>query len=173
MAWSCGNTTKTNENVDKIKVIEEKITMELLSNQRAKLEKELSLLKDMRAKKGKSSAIFHLKDKVIGKKKVAQEATTMKHPKTKIELTRTKDIKEASINYCVDLLTNRKPKAGYEEDILLKNRIREVRMEEVIENDVVFNKSIFNKSLQELKKKNKKKYEFIINGGNSLKDAIF
>ena len=84
MAGSCGNTTKTNENVDKIKVIEEKITMELISNQRPK---------------------------------------------------------EASINYCVDLLTNRTPKAGYEEDILLKNSIHEVRLEKVIENNVVFNKS--------------------------------
>ena len=84
-----------------------------MSNQRLKLEKEIGKLKDMKSKKGKSAAIFHLKDKVVGRKKTGQEATTMIDPVTSEELVTRGKIKEASLNYCVDLLTNRSPKAGF------------------------------------------------------------
>ena len=75
---------------EKIQSIEENITEEVLSNQRKQLEKELSALKKMKNEKRKSAVIFNLRDKVIGQKKVTQEATTMKDPVTKKPLTKRK-----------------------------------------------------------------------------------
>ena len=60
-----------------------------------------SIHHSLKKKKGKSAAIFNLKDKVIGKKISVQEATTMKDPKTKDTLTNRNEIKQASLNYCV------------------------------------------------------------------------
>ena len=113
------NKTNT-EKDEEIKVLEEKITKEVLSTQRIKLEKEIEELKNMKSKKGKSAVIFNLKDRIVGKKKTIQEATTMVDPETKEDLKTRKKIKEASLSYCVDLLTNRSPKPGLEEDLRLQ-----------------------------------------------------
>ena len=163
----------TKERNDEINELEDKITNEVLSHQRKKLEKEISELKDIKCKKGKSAVIFNLKDKIVGKKKAAQEATTMKDPKTNEELTKKKDIKEAALSYCVDLLTNRSPKPGFEEDLMLTDLIHEKRMREKVDNDVEFSRTTFENSLKELKQKNKNKYEFILKGGNDFKEALY
>ena len=84
----------TTERDSQINILEEKITAKVLSNQRLKLEKELVKLKDMKSKKGKSAAIFHLTDKVVGRKKTGQEATTMMDPVTSEELVTRGKIKE-------------------------------------------------------------------------------
>ena len=160
------------ERDDEIDALEDKITNEVLSTQRKKLEKELSELRDMKYKKGKSAVIFNLKDKIVGKK-AAQEATTMKDPKTNKELTKRKDIKEAALSYCVDLLTNRSPKPGFEEDLILTDLIHEKRMRETIDDDVEFSRTTFENSLKVLEKKNKNKYEFILKGGNDFKESLF
>ena len=145
----------------------------MLENQRLRLEKELGDLKSLKDKKGRSAVIFNLKDRVVGKKKSVQEATTMKHPKTGKELTDRKEIREASLEYCVDLLTNRSPKPGFEEGVELIDRIHETRMTETVEDDIELTSTIFENSLKEIEKKNKKKYEFILNGGDDLKNALF
>ena len=97
----------------------------------------------------------------------------MKDPNTQEVLTKRKEIKEASLNYCVDLLTNRTAKAGFEEDLRLKDLVHEVRMAEDPEDDIQFSPEIFEKSLKELKKKNKDKYEFVLKSGSDLKLALF
>ena len=129
------NKTNT-EKDEEIKVLEEKITKEVLSTQRMKLEKEIEALKNMKSKKGKSAVIFNLKDRIVGKKKTIQEPTTMVDPETKEDLKTREKIKEASLSYCVDLLTNRSPKPGFEEDLMLTDLIHEKRMREKVDNDV-------------------------------------
>ena len=116
--------------------------------------------------------VFNIKDKVNGSKKGAQEVTTMKDPITQKLLTKKKDIREASLDYCVQLLTNRNPKPGFEEDVQVKDIIHEIRMKEEIVGDVEYTEELSEKSLEELKK-NKDKYAFILRGGESLKKSLF
>ena len=73
----------------------------------------------------------------------------------------------------MDLLDNRKPKAGYEEEIKMKDLIHEIRMREIIEKDIEFSAEMFDKSLDILRIRNKDKYKFIIHGGKDLKLALF
>ena len=54
------------------------MTENLLKEQRNNLEKELESLKELKMKKGKSASIFALKNKIVGKKKLEQEATIIK-----------------------------------------------------------------------------------------------
>ena len=161
------------ENEKQIVAIDNKMTSKILSKQREYLEKELKQLKEMRNNKGKAAAIFNLKDKVTGKKKSGQEAITMKHPGSNEVLSNKNEIKKAALNYCVDLLDNRKPKVGFEEEIKMKELIHDIRMEENMENDVEFTSDMFDNSLKILKKKNKEKYRFILQGGADLKLALF
>ena len=71
----------------------------------------------------------------------------MKHPVTLEVLSRRSDIKNAALAYCVDLLDNRKPKAGYEDEVLIKDLIHETRRKEHIDDDIEFSTKIFNNSL--------------------------
>ena len=153
--------------------IDEEITRKLISSQSQRLEKEIADIKDTKTRKGKTAAIFKLKEKIIGTKKSAQEAILMKDPDTNAELASNKEVKEASLKYCVKLLSNRAPKKGYVDGLDLIDRVHEARMEEKIENDVSFSEEIFESSLKDLKLKNKEKYEFILKGGQDLKHALF
>ena len=97
----------------------------------------------------------------------------MEDPKTNTELTGRKDIKVAALSYCVDLLTNRRPKPGFEDDLMLTDLIHEKRMSEIVEDDIEFSRTTFENSIKELKKKNSNKYEFILEVGNDFKEALY
>ena len=91
----CFYTIYSGEN--KIKAIDKEIVSKLISKQRENLEKEVKQLKKIGYSKGKAAAIFNLKDKITGKKKTGQEAMTMKHPRTKVLLSKRNEIKEAAL----------------------------------------------------------------------------
>ena len=79
-----------------------------------------------------------------------------------------------SLQYCVDLLTNRKPKEDYSEEIWLKDLVHLVRMEEICEDDIhELTIDRFEKTYSTLSKKPGSKYKFIINGGQAVKAALF
>ena len=59
--------------------IDEEIARKLISSQSQRLEKEIADIKDTKSRKGKTAAIFKLKDKIIGTKKSAQEAILMQY----------------------------------------------------------------------------------------------
>ena len=83
------------------------------------------------------------------------------------------EIKKVFLKYCVDLLTNRKPKPEYEDLIEKKKEIHKERMEEIIENDVEFSEELFDECLKILKKRSNGKYDFILKSGSSLKKCLF
>ena len=111
-------------------------------------------------KKGKSASIFALKNKIVGKKKLEQEATIIKNPLNNEEVTDPDEIQKVSLAYCTLLLTNRVPKEKFEEDVKLKTIVHAKRMTEVIEEDMNFSMEIFEKSLKALKQKKNNKYDF-------------
>ena len=165
----CFDADKDESKEEKIKELDIKIAEHLILEQRKQFEKELLSMKELR----KTALIFNLKDKIVGKRKVGQEATVLIDPKTKEEVNTPAGIKKVSIDYCQDLLTNREPKADYKEDLELKQIIHQVRMVEKVENDIEFSQEIFQTSLDMLKKKNGHKYDFIIKSGESYKAALF
>ena len=83
------------------------------------------------------------------------------------------EIKEVSLDYCVKLLTNRKPKDEYSDDIKLKNLVHDARMKLSSDDDNdQFSKDIFYETVEFLKKENNKKFETITKCGKSLQIAL-
>ena len=79
-----------------------------------------------------------------------------------------------SLNYCVELLTKRDPKPGYEEVIRMKKELHDVRMKEQKENDIEeLSWEQFEVSIKKVFSKHKDKYKFIMNGGTSLIKAFY
>ena len=163
-----GNNTSVH---DKIKDIDEKITANLLKVQREAFEQELDSICKMKITKGLSAAVFKLKENIVGSKKANQVATIVFDPKANVEVTTPEDI---SLEYCVNLLTNRKPKKDFEEDILLKDIVHLVRMEEDISDDIdELTIDRFKKTYETLKKRKGTKYQFIMKGGAAMKAALY
>ena len=57
-----------------------------------------------------------------------QEATVLKDPTNKQEVTDPEEIKKVSLSYCTWLLKNREPKDKFKEDVDLKRKIHEKRI---------------------------------------------
>ena len=111
---------------------------------------------------------------MVGPKTLGQVATVIIDPKTKFEVSEPEEIKRVSLQYCVDLLTNRKPKAEYEEEFNLKKIIHKVRMEEIIEDDIlVLTHNMLEATFSALEKKPGNKYNFIMKGGEAVKAALY
>ena len=154
-----------NKENEKVIELENEITGKLLDVQRNEYETKLKYLGELKKNKGNSAAIFKLKAKVTGEKKVKQEAVCMVDPSSGEMIFEPEKIKEASVEYLKDLLTNRKPKKEYEKDITVKEIIHEVRMKEAFEEDETFTEADFSNLLKQLKLKNKDKYQFILKAG--------
>ena len=166
---------KNSVQFDEVQVdtIDKKINEVVLKEQKVEFEKKIEKLKNKKSVKGKCAAIFALKNDVTGGKQVTQVATTLIDPASNVEISERSLIKMASLNYCVDLLTNRVARKGYEDDVSMKNLVHQNRMKDKEEVEVQLSREMFDASLDELAKKNKEKYAFILNGGIDLKDALF
>ena len=126
----------------------------------------------MKSKKGKSAVVFNLKENVLGSKKSQQEPAVMKDPVSNKIVTDVEEIKRISLKYCVDLLTNRKPKPEYEQLIEKKKEVHKERMKEIIENDVEFSETLYDECLKTLKKRNNRKYDFLLKAGSALRKCL-
>ena len=96
----------------------------------------------------------------------------MEDPIIKEDVTDPSKIKEVTLNYCKELLTNRAPKDDFVEDMRMKQLVHDVRMEVFVENDLEYTTDLFKKSLKVVRSKGGEKYKEIINGGSSLLKAL-
>ena len=170
----CHNEKVEAESNVKKEEADEKLAIALKNLNRRKFEDELESLGREKKKKGKSSAIFNLQQRILGSKKTSLEAVAVEDPESGILVDDPERIKDISLKYCINLLTNRKPNPGYESVIERKLKLHEERMEERIEHDnEELSREQFEAALRAVERKHKDKYKFILNGGKSLQNAIF
>ena len=130
------------------------------------LTKEIADIKDM--KQGRASKVFKLCEKIIGSKKQGQEACAVKDPKTKELIVASEEIKKVSLEYCKEVLTNNKPEAEYKKEIMIKEKVHEVRMEEKVSGEIEFGQGDFTKVLDKMRKNKKKTYDFLVKSGKTF-----
>ena len=95
-------------------------------------------------------------------------------PETGLPISSPDEIKRVSLKYCVDLLTNREPREGFEKIIRMKQNLHENRMKEIIVNDIEdLTHEQYSRALKAVTSKHSEKYKFIIKGGASLHNALF
>ena len=168
------NKTKKERNRD-IAEIDNKIVKLIKAQQKKKLEKEFDTMKNTIAKRGKVSAIFELKKKILGNKMKNVEPSAVLCPETKEIVTEKDKIKKITVDYCVNLLTTNPPEKGYEDIITMKKEIHKMRMSKelkCVECDYKLSDEMFNEALEDLHKHKKDKYQFLTEGGYDLKVAI-
>ena len=100
---------------------------------------------------------------------------SMKHPEdTHMRLLSKEDITKTALEYCVNLLTNRDPLPHFKIDKQLKDVVHETRM--IAGDDdtdcLKLTREMYKVSLQEIGSKKKEKYQFILNAGDDLYEAL-
>ena len=161
---------------DKVAVVDQKMSTLLLQKHREVFEAELKELRDTKKYKGKAVAVFKTKNKIVGNKAVVAEPVVLIDPKTKAEVDSPEGIRKVSLDYCTELLTNRKPKVNFEEDILMKEMMLHLRMDGDDDTDgelEELSETMFEKTYVSLSTRPGAKYNFIMKAGESLKPALF
>ena len=136
-------------------------------------EKKLEDLKKLKKEKGKSAAVFKLKDKIVGSKKIAQEAVSMKDPESGELIIENEKLKEASAKYVSNLLTNRIPLEEFRDEFHSMEFLHEIRMNNNSDSKSTITKNDYQNFLKQIAKKSKEKYQFILKAGQSLHDALY
>ena len=168
-------TNAMSDDIDeKIEEVNNELVDALREQQRENFQKEVTKYKRIISSKGKSAAVFNLRDSVLGTKRASQEPVSLKDPDTGFEVFSPKKIKEVSLKYVVKLLTNKKPAEGYEAQYLEKERLHEQRMIETFDDDFdILSLEIFQKVLRNISGKPGNKYNYIIKAGKSFINALF
>ena len=95
-------------------------------------------------------------------------------PKSNLQIFEPKQIKEASLQYCHDLLNTRKNDEEYQKYYFIQDMIHIIRSGwDKYEDEDIITKEDFDKRLKILKSKYKDKYNFILKSGDGLKNCIF
>ena len=158
---------------ERIKHIDKEIAYELKTKQMREVENEIDNLNKIKEAKGTAATVSTIKESIIGKKKDSDEPCVVIDPKTNKLVFKPSEILKVCADYVKNLLTNREPREGFEKDLQWKHRVHDVRMKEHVEGDVEFSTEMLDKTLEELKRKGGGKYDFILKGGKSLKNALF
>ena len=98
--------------------------------------------------KGRSASVFKLKEMIVGSKKQKQEPSSVKDTKSNKEVFDVDNIKKKTLEYCVDLLTNRQPRDDFLNDVESKNSIHDVRMEiRNADDEMEYSEDLFNEAI--------------------------
>ena len=156
-----------------IQAVDTKIAGKLLEKQREEYESKLEYLKTLKNQKGKSAAIFKLKEKILGSKKDGMESVSMNDPVSGKMICDPEELKNASVKYLSNLLTNREPKEEYKQNLEIMKQLHVIRMSEEYRTDDKLIRKDFEDMIRKLKKKKAEKYKFTLNGGKSYRDSLF
>ena len=108
--------------------------------------------------------MWEIKKLIVGGKKAAQENTSILNPKTGKLAVSKKEIRQVTLTYCKETLTNNEPEEGFEDEI---NRKKEfVRDLLKIEGgSFKASKDTFKKMVDKFKRSNKQNYDFLTKAG--------
>ena len=167
-----GKTTKKMRN--KPNVMDTAMSNEaedIINKQRRVAEEHLRNLSE--CNQGRVGKIFQIRKSIQGCKKGAMEAQAVKDPLTGKLAVSNKEIQEVSLNYCKSVLMNNEPRDEYKREVMMKEQIHEERMKENAGSGFEVTRELFDKVVKKFKSNNKRSYDFILNGGDKFKEAIF
>ena len=110
-----------NTNSIELENIDELIAKSIRDHHKSKLDREFSRLENTIKTKGNVSAVFDLKNTIVGGKVKSQDKAAIECPNSKNLITDMDKIKSHTVNYCVELLKSNKPHPEYEELVDAKN----------------------------------------------------
>ena len=134
---------------------------------------ESAVNKVMQSSHGRAGNIYKMKKDIVGPKKTPQEAAAIRDPKTGEMIVDKEKIKEITLKYCVDNLTNNKPDEEVKEKVMKRKEDQLKKMEDTTGETFVVTIEDFNQVLAKFAMKETKTYDFLIKAGDKYKFAMF
>ena len=153
---------------------EKEEAMKLLKKQSERIEEHINTIRQK--KQGRCTEVFKMREVIMGPKKSVQEAMAIKDFRTGDLVVNKKEIKNLSLEYCLNVLTKNELK----EDFINQHKLKEDLLKELFNHDhdhendhEELNEEEYWTALERLKLKNKRSYDFIVKSGDQYKEAIF
>ena len=127
----CSNNIST-----EIEQINKEIASTLKRIEGSKFKRDINELQKLKETKGKSAAVFSLKDKILGKKKIQPEQVVLTDPVTGNDVYSPEEIKRVTIDYLMGILKTKVPKGKYVGIVNKKEELHFERMQETVDNDL-------------------------------------
>ena len=123
-------------------------------------------------RKGRVGQIWEVRKRIIGGKRAAMVATAIVNPSNgKVVVSRT-EIKEVTLNYCIETLKNNEPSEDFKNTIEeKKNRVKQLLDEH--DGNFEATENTFNAMIDKFKKSGKKSYDFLTKAGKGFQTLIF
>ena len=149
---------------------DEKKAEKCAKDQHVIVEQELNNLK--KTKNGKAGQVWAVRKKVIGEKKTQTLPTAIIDPETNKLVVNPNKIKEVTLKYCINTLTNNDPEDAFENQITnKKEKVKDLLKE--TNGEFETSKEIFDFNVKKFKRSHKKNYDFLTKSGSKFQEAVF
>ena len=142
----------------------------LLEEQENKTEREIEDIK--KTKGGRVGRIWKIRKNVIGNNKKPNPPTAILNPTTNKLALNTKEIKEVTLKYCKETLSNNEAKDEYVELVQKKKESTQSLMMSK-DGDFEVNKETLFQNIDKFKRSGKRNYDFFIKAGSMFQDCVF
>ena len=143
---------------------------QLLAKQGQKLEDEINTIKA--EKTTRLGRIFKMKENLLGGKKVGQEPSAVRDPETEELLVGSKEVKRATLSYCLKNLTNNTMTKEGERLASLKENLHRLRMEEDTMEEFEIGKEECEEVLERFRAKDTKSYDLLLKAGVEYQEQL-
>ena len=142
----------------------------MLAEQGQKLEDEINVIK--KEKQTKMGRIFKLKESVLGGKKNGQETCAIRDPETEKLLVSTKEVKRATLSYCLNNLKNNTMTKEGEKVAAMKEKLHEIRMKEDTKEEFEIGKEECEVVMKRFKAKETKSYDLLLKADKDYQESL-
>jgi hypothetical protein len=149
---------------------DEQVAKELNEEQVKRTDEEMTNIK--KSNNGKVGQVWEIKKRVMGGKRAAIDSTAVINPKTGKLVVSRKEIKEVSLNYCIETLANNKPEESVKEHIENKKKFLKVFLK-LKGGNFGTSKETFDLIVDKFKRSRKRLYDFLTKAGSDFKDIVF
>ena len=111
------------DKTERLEKVDKEMASTLKNIEKENYEKDIKYLEGLKNEKGKSAAVFGLREKILGNKKRPQERVVLSDPKTGKDVSTPAEIKKVSLNYLVDLLSKKTVKDEYADVLNAKREL--------------------------------------------------
>ena len=126
-----------------------------------------------KTKSGKVGKVWEIKKRILGGKKGAMEATAIINPETGKLAVSKREIKQASLTYCINTLANNEPINTFFANHIEEKKAKVQEFLKLKEGNFVASEDTFYKSVSKFRKSRKRNYDFLVKSGKGFQKAVF
>ena len=160
----------TIQNSDSKEDTEEQRTQKLAEEQESRAEEEIEKIR--KAAPSKVGKIWAARKEILNVNKNKLMATAIRNPVTNKLAVTQQEVKELTLNYCMETLKNNEPDDEFKEEMDAQNKVVAEFMKNK-EGEFEASKETFMANVHKFKKSGKQSYDFLTKSGEKFQNVVF